>query len=118
VSTTERPPTQPRRPRTLQDDLLDDLRQAAPMPVPRPSLDLGSEVGPEVGPDVVSDPERPASAPAGPQESTEPEALTVEVRVTPRRWTAPGLRTPARGTGLVATAGPLRLQVQFVGFRR
>jgi hypothetical protein len=106
----------------LQDDLLDDLRQAAPMPVPRPNPDLGpdvgSVVGSVVGSDVGSDPEQPASAPAGPPESTEPEALTVEVRVTPRRWTAPRLRTPARGTGLVVTAGPLRVRVQVIGFRR
>jgi hypothetical protein len=98
----------------LQDDLLDDLRQAAPMPVPRPNPD----VGPVVGSDVGSNPEQPASAPAGPPESAEPEALTVEVRVTPRRWTAPRLRTPDRGTGLVVTAGPLRVRVQVIGFRR
>jgi hypothetical protein len=80
-------------------------------------------VGSDVGPVVGSDPEQPASAPAGPPESTEPEstepeALTVEVRVTPRRWTAPRLRTPDRGTGLVVTAGPLRVRVQVIGFRR
>lgn len=106
MSTPEPPPPRPRRPRTLQDDLLDDLRQAAPMPVPRPS------------PDLVPDPDQPVSLPAGPEESREPEALTVEVRVTPRRWTAPRLRTPARGAGLVVTAGPVHLQVQVVGFGR
>ena len=79
----------PARNRTLQDALLDDLREAAPMAVPRP-----------------------ATAPAA-----RAEALTVEVRVTPRSGSAPAVRKPADGTGVVMTAGPVRLRLRGFGRR-
>jgi len=88
MTSTDVSAPRPARSRTLQDDLLDDLREAAPMAVPR----------------------------AGTAPAARPQELTVEVRVTPRSWSAPTLRTPADGTGLVMTAGPVRLR--FRGFGR
>ncbi len=82
--TTDRP-TRP----SLQDGLLADLRQAAPAAV---------------------SPARPITRP----ESTAASTPTVELRMTPRRWSLPGLR-PA-GNGFVLTAGPMRLAV--TGFGR
>lgn len=95
--TTNHSTAQSRRPRTLQDDLLDDLRQAAPLPVARPSSD------------------HPVPTPAGRPESTDLEALTVQLRLTPRNWSAPSVRTPTGGAGLVVKAGPLHLHVRGFG---
>jgi hypothetical protein len=97
MSTTTHSPTRSRRPRTLQDDLLDDLRQAAPLPVARPSSDHP----------VPTPPERRESSDAG--------ALTVELRLTPRRWSALSVRKPPVGAGLVVTAGPLHLHFRGLG---
>jgi hypothetical protein len=97
MSTTKVSATRSRRPRALQEDLLDDLRQAAPMPVARPCLD------------------QPVSAPAERSDSTGPEALTMELRLTPRRWSALSVRTPHDGAGLVVTAGPLHLHFRGLG---
>jgi hypothetical protein len=91
MSTTKLPAPQPRRTRTLQDDLLDDLRQAAPLPVARPSSDHPIPKAERVG-------------------STDPEALTVELRLTPRCWSALSVRRHPIGAGLVVTAGPLHLR--------
>ena len=95
MSTTNVPSTRSRRPRALQEDLLDDLRQAAPMPVARPCLD------------------QPVSVPAEQSESTGPQAFTMELRLTPRSWSALSVRTPP--TGLVVTAGPLHLHLRGLG---
>jgi hypothetical protein len=97
MSTTKPSATGSRRPRTLQDDLLDDLRRAAPLPVARPSSD------------------HPVPTPAERLESTDPEALIVELRLTPRRWSALSVRTPPIGTGLVVTVGPLHLHFRCLG---
>jgi hypothetical protein len=97
MSTTKVSATRSRRPRALQEDLLDDLRQAAPMPVARPCLG------------------QPMSVPAERSDSTEPEAFTIELRLTPRRWCALSVRTPSNGAGLVVTAGPLHLRFRGLG---
>lgn len=97
MSTTKLSAPGSRRTRTLQDDLLDDLRQAAPLPVARPS------------------PDHPVPKPADRPEATDPEALTVELRLTPRRWSAPSVRTRPAGAGLVVTAGPLHLHFRGLG---
>ncbi|MGK5114855.1 hypothetical protein [Geodermatophilus sp. CPCC 205506] len=86
------------RPRALQDDLLADLRQAAPMPVGRPEPAH-----------PASAPAQPSSAPAQPSETTDPQTPVVDVRVTPFRWSAPSLRPGGAGRGLVLTAGPVRI---------
>ncbi len=81
------------RPRTLQEDLLDDLRQATPMPA-----------GPPAGHQPAPAP--PAAAPAEPR-----SALGVELRVTPQRWTAVSWRSLPGWTGFVLSAGPVRLSI-------
>ena len=97
--TTMKPATTPsRRPRTLQDDLLADLRQAAPMPVAPLEANRSAPVPPE-----RLDP-------------TLQETPTIDVRVTPRQWSTPSMRAGSTGTGLVFTVGPLR--VSFTGFGR
>jgi len=77
------------RPRTLQDDLLQDLRQTAPMPDPRPG------------------PARPRPK-RNPMETggTQP---AVELRVTRNRWGAPSMRLASKG--LVVKAGPISVSV-------
>ena len=85
-------------PRTLQADLLADLREAAPMPIARPKADDSAPVAAE-----RSDP-------------TVPETPTVDVRVTPWRWSAPSIRRSGNGTGFVLTAGPVRVSI--TGFDR
>jgi hypothetical protein len=97
MSTTKPSPRRSPRPRTLQEDLLDDLRQAVPSPVARPSSD------------------HPVPTPAERRDLTDPEVLTVELRLTPRMWSAPSVRRPAGGAGLVMEAGPLRLHVRGIG---
>jgi hypothetical protein len=88
------PTTTPRqRPRTLQDDLLADLRQAAPIPIARPKVDDS------------------ASVPAERSDHTDPETVTVDVRITPLRWSAPSLRPRGTGSGFVVTVGPVRISV-------
>jgi uncharacterized membrane protein len=80
--------------RTLQYDLLDDLRQATPMPA-GPASPASSPTGPA-----------PAAAPAV-RPTAEPGTPTLELRVTPRRWTAP--RAHRLGTGFVIGVGPVQL---------
>jgi hypothetical protein len=73
---------------SLQDDLLADLQQAAPIPVTRP----------EAGP--------PAATATAPVEETP----TVALRLTPRRWARPSLSSPLGGP-LELAAGPVRISV-------
>jgi hypothetical protein len=75
--------------RSLQDDLLADLRQTAPMPDPRPSA-----VRPRPKPDALQ------------TGSTQP---AVEVRVTRTRWLSPSMRLASKG--LVVSAGPISVSV-------
>jgi hypothetical protein len=98
MSTTKPSASGSRRTRTLQDDLLDDLRQAAPSPVAPPSSS---------GHPVPSHVEQLGS--------TAPQALTVELRLTPRCWSALSVRTHPVGAGLVVTAGPLQLRLRGLG---
>jgi len=79
------------RARTLQDDLLQDLQQTAPMPDPRPGAARP----------------RPKRNPM--EGSATPPA--VELRVTRTRWLAPSMRLAAKG--LVVNAGPISVSVGF-----
>ena len=88
--------TPSRRPRALQDDLLADLRQAAPMPVVPLEADH--------------------SAPVPRLDATLQETPTIDMRVTPRQWSTPSMRSGGTGTGLVFTVGPLRVSI--TGFSR
>jgi hypothetical protein len=96
MTSTDHPTQQPARPRTLRDDLLDDLLRAAPMPARQPTADS------------------PTSVPAERPDATDPGTPTLELRLTPRRWSAPSMRPLPRGAGLVVCAGPVR--VSLTGF--
>jgi hypothetical protein len=79
--------------RTLRDDLLDDLRQAAPMPATQPAPDMSVP--------------RPLEQLHPPR----PETPTLELRVTREPWW--GLRTTSAGgePGFVIGAGPLQISL-------
>jgi hypothetical protein len=83
----------PARPRTFQDDLLQDLRQTAPMPDPRPGAQRPQAKRPPV--------EATTSTPA------------VELRVTRNRWRSPSMRLASKG--LVVSAGPISVSVGLSG---
>jgi hypothetical protein len=78
--------------RSLQDDLLQDLRQTAPMPDPRPAA---------ARPRPKRNPMETGTAPA------------VELRVTRTRWLAPSMRLASKG--LVVNAGPISVTVGLSG---
>jgi hypothetical protein len=80
------------RSRTLQDDLLQDLQQTAPMPDPRPGA---------ARPRPKRNPMDAGTAPA------------VELRVTRTRWLAPSMRLASKG--LVVNAGPISVTVGLSG---
>lgn len=75
--------------RSLQDDLLQDLQQTAPMPDPRPGT-----ARPRPKPDAL---QTGGGQPA------------VEVRVTRTRWLSPSMRLASKG--LVVNAGPISVSV-------
>jgi hypothetical protein len=85
------------RTRTLRDDLLDDLRKAAPMPAAQPAR--------EVSVPVPIEHPRPADP-----------APTVDIAVTPRFWWGLRMKTLSEGPGVVIGAGPVRISLS--GFRR
>ena len=80
------------RPTSFQEDLLQDLRQTAPMPDPRPGATKRR------APRVV---EAATTAPG------------VELRLTRTRWHSPSMRLAAKG--LVVSAGPISLSVGLSG---
>jgi hypothetical protein len=77
------------RGRSLQDDLLEDLRQGPGRP-------------PTTVP-AAPEPARPAAV-----SSSEP---TVELRITPRSWSPAGVRAMPDGRGFVLSVGPVRLSL-------
>jgi hypothetical protein len=93
MTTSENFASEPARPRTLQDDLLQDLRQTAPMPDPRPGAQRPRAKRPPI--------EATTASPA------------VELRVTRTRWLAPSMRLASKG--LVVSAGPISVSVGLSG---
>ncbi len=83
-----------KRPRALQDDLLADLRQAAPMPIPHPVHRAAPPPEERRGTAWVR---TPMSTP------------TLELRVTLWQWSAPGVRRLR--DGVVLSAGPVRISL-------
>jgi hypothetical protein len=77
------------RSRTMHNDLLEDLRQAAPAAL-RPPVE-----------------DRPPRLP----QLTPVQTPAAELRFTPRRWSTPALRRLPGGDGRVLHLGPLRLRV-------
>jgi hypothetical protein len=86
------------RTRTLRDDLLDDLRQAAPMPVAQPAREVSVPV------------------PVEQARARDTGAPTVDIAVTPRFWWGLRMKTLSEGPGVVIGAGPVRISL--TGFRR
>ena len=84
------------RPRTseLRDDLLADLRQAAPPPAAAPP--------PKAEPTQPSAPAEPASP-----------SFDVGLRLSRQPWSSPRLETAPGGAGLVVSGGPLRVRLGF-----
>ncbi|SDY91235.1 hypothetical protein SAMN05661080_04992 [Modestobacter sp. DSM 44400] len=89
MTTDPSPAARSSRSRTMHNDLLQDLRQAAP---------------PAVRPPVEDRPPRPPRL-------TPPQTPAAELRFTPRRWSNPALRRLPGGDGLVLHLGPLQLTV-------
>jgi hypothetical protein len=81
--------------RSLSDDLLDDLKQGAPRPPTRPA------------------PSAEAATAAVPREAVPPapQTPTVELRITPRAWSAAGVAPLPDGGGLAVSLGPLRVSL-------
>jgi len=92
--------TTPRPKSTLQDELLADLRVAAPIPVTPPK------------------PEAPeAESPAPPAPSAD-QTPTVSLRLTPWRWSRPSVdNVTGERTTLKLSAGPLQLSLNGFGRR-
>jgi hypothetical protein len=78
-------------PRTLQEELIQDLRQTAPMPDPRPGTQRRAK----------RPPIEAATAPG------------VELRVTRTRWLSPSMRLASKG--VVLSAGPISVSVALSG---
>jgi hypothetical protein len=95
---TDNPLPRTPRSRSLQDDLLQDLRRTTPLP-PRPSSPAARSRG-----------EQPADGSKG----RTGDAATVEVRVTRSRWTSLRVRSNPGRSGFEVSAGPLRLSLAVV----
>jgi hypothetical protein len=85
------------RPRSLQDDLLDDLRRGP---------DYAS-AAPVTAASVASPPE---AAPRVPALAPEPTPA-VELRITPRSWSPAGWTRRPEGDGLTINLGPVCLSL-------
>ena len=72
--------------RTLQDDLLDDLRQAPVRPAAAPATARAEDAAPEPAP-------------------------AVELRITPRTWSAAGWTRRPGGDGVTISLGPVCLSL-------
>lgn len=108
TTTTAQSSPSPVRTRTLREDLLNDLRHAAPMPTAPPP--------PEMSVPVVGRPVEWMRPPAGRPAPGDPGTPALELRVTPQRWWGLRLRTLGETPGVVIGAGPVQLSV--TGFRR
>jgi hypothetical protein len=93
MTATENLPDEAARPRTLQDDLLQDLRLTAPMPDPRPGAQRPRAKRPVIDADA--------------------RARGVELRVTRNPWVSPSMRLAQQG--LVLRAGPISVSVGLSG---
>ena len=85
------------RPRSLKDDLLDDLRRGPDHASAAPVTAASVACPPEAAPNV------PALAPA--------PTPAVELRITPRFWSSAGLARRPDGGGLTINLGPVCLSL-------
>ena len=94
MTTDDRPPAlRGSRRRTMQDDLLHDLRQATPVPVVQTAV------------------ERAPDAPVA--RDRQPPSLHLELTV--QRWSWPRLRLLPGGSGLSVGIGPVRVSCALGG---
>ena len=98
MTTDDQPTARSSRSRTLRDDLLDDLRRAAPMPAAHPA--------PAVSMPLPVEQPRPTGS----------EIPTLELRVTRKLWWGLRPKTLGEGPGFVVGAGPV--QISLTGFGR
>ncbi len=92
MTTDDRPPAPSAgRGRTMQDELLHDLRQATPVPIVPTSVEQA--------------PSRPPER-RGPRER---QTLLLQVQVTVQRWSWPRARLLPGGSGLSVGMGPVRV---------
>ena len=99
----------PDRPRSLQEDLLADLRQAAPMPA-EPTIAPRTVIARTLPPSPLP---VPAALPVlARATSTTP---TIELRLTRQRWSMPCLRQHSDAFGIEFSAGPVRLSLAYHG---
>jgi hypothetical protein len=89
MTTDDRPPASAGRGRTMQDELLHDLRQATPMPIVPTAVEQATS--------------HPLEGP-GPQERQTP---LLQVQVTLQRWSWPRARLLPGGSGLSVGIGPV-----------
>ena len=102
----------PDRPRSFQEDLLADLRQAEPMPAARtiaPRTVIARTLPPSPLPVPAA---LPVLARATP---TTPTTPSIELRLTRQRWSMPGLRPHSDAFGIEFSAGPVRLLLAYHG---
>src|SRR4051812_34426231 len=84
-------------PRSLQDDLLDDLRRGTDRASAAPVTAASVASPPELAPRVHSPAPTPTPA--------------VELRITPRSWSSAGWRRRPEGDGLTVNLGPVCLSL-------
>ena len=85
------------RPRTLRQDLLEDLKGTVPPPVSVPAA--GRRKAPQ----------------AHPSRRAHGESPTVELQLTRTRWASPSVRPASGRSGVVLSAGPFRVSVSLLG---
>jgi hypothetical protein len=90
--------SRPARPRTLQEDLLEDLKGTVPPPVPAPTAGR-----------------RRKPPQAHPSKGAQGDSPTVELQLTRTRWASPSVRPAAGRSGVVLSAGPFRVSVSLLG---
>jgi hypothetical protein len=91
----EHPAAHVSRPRTMRDDLLHDLRQAAPLPI------APTEQGRSLEERTVL------------PEPLDPTVPTLELRLTLPRWSRPRVLGVTGDQSMVLSVGPVRLSATF-----
>jgi hypothetical protein len=98
MTVTENSSSRAARPRTLQQDLLEDLKGTVPPPVSVPTAGR-----------------RRTPPPTHPSTRAQGESPTVELQLTRTRWASPSVRPAPGRSGVVLSAGPFRVSVSLLG---
>lgn len=106
MTTATRPSAaRPGRGRTMQDELLDDLRQATPMPIAAVPPPPTAPVAPEQTP----------QSPVQRARTEEPATPSLHVHLSLQRWSWPRLRLLPGWSGLSVGIGPVRMSCALRG---